>query len=89
MINQCKYINDCANKELLIIINCIFFLNGNIFKGLQVQEKYIFFKKSLGNLLIIIYQLMKFGAPGYNSFGDILIIKFHSGIMPQRKMIQK
>ena len=52
MFNQCKYINDCANKVLLIIINyknVFFFLKMPKFaKGNKLKKKKTFLKEITG-----------------------------------------
>ena len=50
--------------------------------------KFLFFKFSPIDQLIIIYQLTKFEAPSCNSFGDIMNTNFQSPNL-QREIIRK
>ena len=50
--------------------------------------KYLFFKFSPIDLLIILYQLTKFEAPSCYSFRDIMITNFQSPNL-QREIIRK
>ena len=46
------------------------------------------FRLSLGNLLIILYQLIKFVTPKYNTFGNITLTDFQNPNL-QREIIER
>ena len=64
------------------------FQSPNLQREIIRKKKITFFKFSLIDLLIILYQLTKFEAPSYYNLPDIMIINFQSPNL-QREIVRK